>query len=29
MAKKEDSTYGDLSDDEKINIYDKLNNGEA
>lgn len=27
MAKKEDSTYGDLSEDEKTNIYDKLNNG--
>ena len=29
MAKKEDSIYGDLSDDEKTNIYDKLNGGDA
>lgn len=29
MAKKEDSAYGDLSDDEKTNIYEKLNGGNA
>lgn len=29
MAKKEDSIYGDLSDDEKTNIYEKLNGGDA
>lgn len=29
MAKKEDSMYGDLSDDEKTNIYEKLNGGDA
>ena len=25
MAKKEDSIFGDLSDDEKTNIYDQIN----
>lgn len=25
MAKKEDSLFGDLSDDDKINIYDQIN----
>jgi hypothetical protein len=29
MAKKEDSIYGDLSDDDKVSIYEKLNGGES
>lgn len=29
MAKKEDSIYGDLSDDEKTNIYEKLNGSDT
>jgi hypothetical protein len=28
MAKKQDSLYGDLNDEEKNNIYDKLNENE-